>query len=630
MEAPFNTTVLMVLTVMAGISAQVLGSYLRVPSIVFLLLFGILLGPDGLGLLHPQLLGGGLEVIVSLSVALILFEGGLSLQVRDLAKISGSLRNLITIGPLIALIGGGMAAHYFVEFPWPLAFLYASLVTVTGPTVIGPLLKQVRVDRQVATILESEGVLIDPIGAILAVLVLNVVLNGDAEPTQLLTGLTTRLCIGAAIGGAGGWVIGKLLKSSDFLSGDLKNLVVLAGVWDLYSLAQYVRNESGLMAAVVAGIVLSAESLPELRLLRRFQGQLTILSVSVLFVLLAADLSLDSVVALGWGGVLSVLTIMLVVRPLSVWICTLNSDFNWRQKLFISWIGPKGIVSASVASLFAIFLTDAGISGGEGIKALVFLAITMTVFLQGLTAQGMANLLRIAATQAKGAVIVGSNPLARLIARLIQERDESVVLIDTNAAAVKEAEQENLRVFLNSAMNTKVLEEAGLDSMGTFLAMTTNGEVNSVLAQRAAEEFDPPRVLAVLPATLDGAHSVTQINVQPALVADLPLKTWNQYLLNKDVKLVETMLHEPGFSYQLTYLQALIDTGKLIPLLVERNGQLEVVQAGQLWQPDDRVICLIQSPKSRLLKQLSGGSPIRLTVEKLPVVSEVPLPMTAS
>lgn len=163
MEEPFNITLLMVLTVIAGIGAQVVADYLKVPSIVFLLLFGILLGHDGLGWLHPDLLGEGLEVIVSLSVALILFEGGLNLELRDLGKVSGSLRNLVTVGTLITLIGGGMAAHWLGEFPWPIAFLYASLVVVTGPTVIGPLLKQVQVEKQVATLLEGEGVLIDPV-----------------------------------------------------------------------------------------------------------------------------------------------------------------------------------------------------------------------------------------------------------------------------------------------------------------------------------------------------------------------------------------------------------------------------------------------------------------------------------
>jgi len=629
MEAPFDITVLMVITVMAGIGAQVLGKYLKVPGIVFLLLFGILLGPDGLSLIHPQLLGDGLEVIVSLSVALILFEGGLNLQVRDLSKISSSLRNLVTIGPIITLIGGGVAAHFLAEFPWPLAFLYASLVVVTGPTVIGPLLKQVQVDLQVATLLESEGVLIDPVGAILAVLVLDVVLNGgDVDPQKLLTGLVIRLGIGTAIGASGGWALGQFLKQADILSEELKNLVVLAGLWGLYGFAQYIRDESGLMTTVVGGLVLSAANVPELRNLRRFKGQLTVLAVSVLFILLAADLSLASIVALGWGSLLTVLVLMFLVRPLCIWICTLKSGFNWRQKLFLSWIGPKGIVSASVASLFAILLTQDQISGGESIKALVFLTIMMTVVMQGLTAQLVASLLQVTATGRQGAVIVGSNPLARLIARMFQERDESVVLIDTNAAAVKQAENENLRVFLSSAMDTQVLEEAGLESMGTFLAMTKNGEVNFVLAQRAAEEFDPPRVLAVFPKNPQGKS--TSSKVQPALTFDLPLKNWNQYLDDSQVKLVETVLQDPGFAFQQTYLQALIDAGKVVPLLLERQNMLQVVRAGQPWQSGDRLMCLIHDPKPKLLNKLSGSTTTtRLTLSQLPTVKEVPMPSAA-
>ena len=218
MDSPFDITLLIVLTVVSGITAQVLGDYLKVPSIVFLLLFGIILGADGLGVLHPNLLGEGLEVIVSLSVALILFEGGLNLELRELGRVSTSLRNLVTIGTLITLIGGGMAAHWLGEFPWPIAFLYASLVVVTGPTVVGPLLKQVQVDRQVAALLEGEGVLIDPVGAILAVLVLDIILNGDADPVRLISGLVLRLGIGGAIGAAGGWVIGFFLKKAQFLS----------------------------------------------------------------------------------------------------------------------------------------------------------------------------------------------------------------------------------------------------------------------------------------------------------------------------------------------------------------------------------------------------------------------------
>jgi NhaP-type Na+/H+ or K+/H+ antiporter len=627
MDASFSITLLIVLTLTAGIGAQVLADYLKLPAIVFLLLFGVLLGPDGFGAIDPQLLGDGLEVIVSLFVALILFEGGLNLELRDLGKVSGSLRNLVTFGTLITLIGGGIAAHWLSEFPWALAFLYGALVVVTGPTVITPLLKHVQVNRQVAALLEGEGVLIDPVGAILAVLVLDVILNGDADPMRVVAGLVLRLTIGAAIGSAGGWLMGWFLKRSEFLSEDLKNLVVLAGLWGLFALSQSIRSESGLMATVIAGIVLRAFSLPQERLLRQFKGQLTILAVSVLFILLAADLSIAGTIALGWGSVFTVLALMFVVRPINVWICTWNSDLNWRQKLFLGWIAPRGIVSASVASLFSILLTERGINGGDSIKALVFLTIIMTVVFQGLTAGWLAQWLHITATKTTGALIVGSNPISRLIARLFRERDESVVLIDTDPQAVREAEQEDFRVFLSSALDTGVLEEAGLDSLGTFLAITNNGEVNLVLAHRAIEEFKPPRALALFPG--DSQPNSNQTKIHQALLPHLPLKNWNKYLSEGEVKLGETVLREAGFAFQVAHLQALIRAGELLPLLREREGQLYVESASDPWQPRDRILYLLHAPKPKLLKRLSGANHAsHLRPEKQSKVEEIPMPVS--
>ncbi|SRR5579883_638367 len=406
MEESLTITVLISETAVAGVCAQVLASYSQIPSIVFLLLFGLLLGPDGFGLLYPSTLGNGLEVVVSLSVSLILFEGGLNLQIQQLGKVSSTLRNLVTFGVLITLIGGTLAAHWLSEFPWLIALLYASLVVVTGPTVINPLLKQVGVNQQLSTLLEGEGVLIDPIGAILAVIVLNLVLNGDAEPLILIKSLLVRLSIGGVIGISGGYLLRLILKQDHLLSPELKNLVVLAGVWGLFTLAQVLRSESGLMVAVLMGIVLRATTLPEERLLRQFNEQLSILANSILFILLAADLSINSVFALGWGSFLTVLVMMLVVRPINVLISTWNGDQSWREKIFLAWIAPRGIVAASMASLFAVSLTKHSINGGDSIKALVFLTIILTVFSQGLTAPWVASLLQLRLNH-EGTGIVG-------------------------------------------------------------------------------------------------------------------------------------------------------------------------------------------------------------------------------
>ena len=624
MEGSFEITLQIVIAVLAGISAQVVAEYFKVPSIVFLLVFGILLGTDSLNILHPHDLGVGLEVLVALSVAIILFEGGLNLELRELGKVSGSLRNLVTIGTLITLIGGGMAAHWLAEFPWSIAFLYASLVVVTGPTVISPLLKQVKVDRQVATLLEGEGVLIDPVGAILAVVVLNTILNTNAAPLDIMSGLVLRLGIGAVVGGLGGWLLGLFLKKANELSEELKNLVVLAAVWGLFGLSQSLRGESGLMATVIAGIVLKASAIPEERLLKRFKGQLTVLCVSVLFILLAADLSIDSVFALGWGSVLAVFVLMVIVRPISVAVCTWNSNMNWRQKIFLAWIAPKGIVSASVASLFAILLTERGINGGDAIKALVFLTILMTVFFQGLTAKWAASWLQITSSDARGAVIIGCDALARFMGRLFQQLGESVVMIDTDPEACKKAEADNLTVFQGSALVPEVLDEAGIESMGTFLALTNNGEVNLVLAQRAVEEFQPPKVLAAFPQNSSSENSKTKVS--QALIPQLQIKTWNNYIEDGQIKLGLTVLTEPEFSFKLAHLQALIRAGEMLPLLVKRNTSLQVAVANDEWQVGDEIYYLIHDPRPKLLKRLSGGNQSsRLLLEKLPEVEELPL-----
>ena len=606
MEGNLEITLLMVITVVAGIGAQVLADYLKVPSIIFLLGFGITLGPSGFGVLQPSLLGNGLEVIVALSVALILFEGGLNLQQREIAEVSTSLRNLVTIGALITLMGGGIAAHWLSEFPWQIAFLYASLVVVTGPTVVAPLLKQVDAERRISTLLEGEGVIIDPIGAILAVVVLNIVLQGNADPFTIISGLAIRLGAGSIIGGVGGWLLGLLLKKARFLSDDLKNLSVLAGIWGLYGLSQVLISESGLMTAVAAGITLRLASIPEERLLRRFKNQLSILAISVLFILLSADLSIASMFALGWGGVLTVLVLMLVVRPINVIASTWTSDLNWRQKAFLSWVAPRGIVAASVASLFSISLTREGINGGDSIKALVFLTIILTVFLQGLTARWVAGWLDIRADKARGAMIVGCNSFGRQIARLIRSQGEEVVMIDADPDDCRRAKAEGLLVYLTSALDMEALNRVGVSAVGTFLTVTSNSEVNSVLAQRVMEEFRPPRVLAVFPPDPNEQENLSAPTeksanspIQHAFSNRLSVKTWNQYLEADEVKIGETVLaeEEPIFQRQRDHLQALKKVGQLMPLLVQRQDDLRIAKADEEWLAGDRITYALHIPK---------------------------------
>lgn len=625
MDGSFTLTLQIVITVIAGISAQVFGELFKIPSIVFLLIFGVAIGRDGLELLHPELLGSGLEVLVALAVAIILFEGGLNLELSKIGQVSGSLRNLVTIGALITFLGGGMAAHWLAEFPWQISFLYASLVVVTGPTVVGPLLKQVAVDRRVATLLEGEGVLIDPVGAILAVVVLNTILNQSADSIQIISGLLLRLSVGAVIGGVSGWLLGVFQKKANFVSDDLKNLVVLAGVWGTFGLSQMIISESGLMATVMAGIVLRASGIPEERLLLRFKGQLTVLGVSVLFILLAADLSIASIFALGWGSVFTVLVLMLVIRPISIIICTWKNGMNWRQKSFLAWVAPRGIVSASVASLFAILLTENGINGGSAIKGLVFLTILMTVFIQGLTAGKIAKLLKITSDQATGVMIVGCNPLGRLIGGLMEKEGETAILIDTNKEECNKAKQDNLTVYESSALDHDFLEQAGIDSVGTFIALTNNADVNLMVTQRALEEFAPPRILAIFPHNEENKIKTNKQKIIGAFIPNISVKQWNNYLTDGQFKLGKTII-KPDMEAQKIHLNTMIESGDLLPLLLKRQGKTTIVSVGEEWQTGDEIIYLLRDSRPELLKQLSGKtSSSRFTLNQLPEVEEIPI-----
>jgi hypothetical protein len=401
-------------------------------------------------------------------------------------------------------------------------------------------------------------------------------------------------------------------------------------VWGSFGIAQTLRSEAGLMAVVTTGIFLRNLELAEERLLKRFKGQLTTLSVSVLFILLAADLPIASVVALGWEGVATVLVLMFVVRPAYVWLCTRQSALNWRQKTFIAWIAPRGIVSASVASLFAILLTQKGISGGDATKALVFLTILLTVFLQALTAPWLARWLEITSNQATGIVIVGANPISMLVANLFLQRGEYVVVIATDETQVTLPPQENLQVSTRSAIEPEALAAVGIDGLGTFLALTENTNVNAVIAQQVAEEFAPPRVVAAFP-----SETTTSSVVKQAFSANFDYETWLSHLRDGAVRLGMTVIQSDAA--QQLHLRSLTESGTLLPFVMQQMDKLSIVTVGTEFVAGDQLIYLFYDPKPQLLKRLSGSSQPLVSVETIaevetipliePIVEESPLPM---
>jgi len=593
-----NPALTFTLALAAGIIAQSAARHLRMPGIVLLLLVGVLLGPDVLNLVRPETLGHGLDILVGLSVAVILFEGGLNLSVTRLRQEARVLRLLVTVGALITGAGAAVAAHIGMDWPWPIAITFGALVIVTGPTVITPLLRRVRVRASVSTILEAEGVIIDPIGAILAVVALELALtNSLGEAALGLLGIPSRLLLGAVVGVVGGLLVGLLLRFRKLVPEGMENVFTLSLVLVVYEISDAIQPESGIMAAAVAGLVVGNVGGRVSRELREFKEELTVLLVGLLFVLLAADIRLAEVTALGWRGVAVVAALMFLIRPLGVAASTWGSELEWRERGFIAWLGPRGIVAAAVASIFAERFLAAGYEVGTEFRALVFLVIALTIVVQGFSGGPVASMLGIREPTNQGHIIVGANALGRVLGEALRFMGEDVALIDSNAAEARAARRGGLRVIFGNANDERILLRAGVEGRRTFAAVTTNESANLLLARSTKEDFRVPEALAAL------EHGKAAVSPRRAKQSRV------EVLFGEPVD-VEAWLHalQDGQA-EIQYWRLQADEGPItnpppehpregdafLPLALERDGAAVPVAESHRFRPGDVVAFAVRT-----------------------------------
>ena len=380
-------------TVSSGAAARFLAAKSEFPGVVLLLLSGLLIGRSGLGWVEPLDLGSGLGTVVGLLVSLVLFDGGLNLRLPgDTIKVT--VQRIAALRLLISLGGGLLAAHWLAGLSWSLAAVFSAIVLATGPTVVTPLVRQIRLAPPLGEVLEAEGLVLEPIGAVLALLLLELALGNLHGWREVMLGLLYRLGGGVLIGASVGWLLSELLRrlKPDQLKG-LPLQLSLGLLFLMYGVSEWLLPESALPASVAAGIVVGRRPGPHTAELDGLIQELAQLAITMLFPLLAADVSWAELSPLGWGGILCVLSLMLVVRPIGVGLATIGLPYKLEQRLFLGWLAPRGIVTAAVASLFAIRLEQAGILGAGRLQGLVFLTILMTVGLQGLTAQPLARAL---------------------------------------------------------------------------------------------------------------------------------------------------------------------------------------------------------------------------------------------
>ncbi|MEZ4809798.1 MAG: sodium:proton antiporter [Allomuricauda sp.] len=491
--------------IILGIIAQWVAWRFKLPAILPLILIGLLVGPiatlyteDGSKLIEPiwngekgLFPGEGLYYFVSLAISVILFEGGLTLKRAEISNVGPVITKLITIGTLVTFFGAGVAAHYIFNLSWEVSFLFSGLIIVTGPTVITPILRNIPLKKDVSTVLKWEGILIDPIGALVAVLVFEFISVGEghAFTKTALIEFGKILLFGTTFGFTFAHALGFAIKR-DFIPHYLLNVVSLSTVLLVYVESDIFAHESGLLAVVVMGMVLGNMNLPNLKELLYFKESLSVLLISILFILLAANINIsDMELIYNWNTAALFAVIVFVIRPLGVFLSSQGSNLKFNEKLFIGWVGPRGIVAAGIASLFGSKLLAKGEPGAEYITPLVFMIVLGTVLLNATTARLFAKLAGVFLKKSEGILIIGASKLSRLIANYLKRNNRHVVLIDNNQANVDKAQRLGLEAITANIFSDSLTDNIELNDMGYLMALTGNSDINNFAINKFQKQF---------------------------------------------------------------------------------------------------------------------------------------------
>jgi len=560
-----------------GFAAQWLAWRFKLPAILFLLLLGLLLGPVG-GVFHPDAVFGQLLLpLVSLAVAVILFEGSLTLRLGEIRGLGQAILRLVSVGALATLAILAWAGHALAGLDWPIALLFGAVVSVTGPTVIVPMLRSVRPNERISNILRWEGIIIDPLGALLAVLMFELIVSGErAGDAHHWAVFGQTVAVGAACGFGAAWLLGYALRRH-LVPEYLQSLGALTLVLASFEVANALRDESGLLAVTVMGIVLANQKGLQMDEILDFKEHLSTLLITLLFIILAARLEGPIPLVTVAGGIGVLLVAQLVARPAAVLASTLYSSVTWRERALLAWIAPRGIVAAAVSALFALRLQQLGVAGGDKLVPLTFLMIIGTVLIQSATAGPLARWLKVADPDPNGVLIVGADRLARAVAKALADLKLPVVVADEDWHGISEARMQGLRTFFGNPVSEHADRNLDLVGIGRLLALSTRRELNSLACVRYRPEFGANRVvyLRVLP-TEGGEGSRTdfaQKLAAPQLLGEHVTRAQLEDLLNKSWRLKATRLSE-----DFGYAEFLAQRGEdvLVPFALNERGQLRV------------------------------------------------------
>lgn len=597
-----------------GMIAQSLAHHLRLPSIVILLAAGIALGPDGLGLIQPAAIGSGMSLLTGFAVAVILFEGGMNLKFKQLRQTQQIIRRLLLSGGLFTMIGGALATHYILYWPWDISILFGTLAMVTGPTVVNPLLKRLRLRKKVATVLEVEGVLIDAIGAIVAIVALEAVLSPGHGNLLVWAGhVVARLGFGVVAGTAVAILLVWLFRVRRLIPEGTENVFTLSVVLVLFQGSNMIMHESGIAAVIAAGVVVSNYSTRVLKGLADFKEEITVLLIGLLFILLAADVRISQVTDLGIPGLLIVLLLMFIVRPLAVVVATWNSELSIKERLYISLIAPRGIVAAAVASFFAAAFADRGLDGGLELRAMVFMLIAVTVVFAGLTGGPIASILGLRRAKQEGWVILSANPLSRQLAWLLLHDGQEVVCIDTNPEHCRSARNHCTRAIHGNGLQPDILDQAQIDTRRGALAISANEEVNYLFVKKVREEVRDITLYLVhhTPTSSLTDKMFDESDAEVLFSTAVDVEYWNHLIESSNANLQLWQLNDDSGS-----LPAGAENSQgLLQLALRRNGRLVPVGSRLTVKPGDQVYFLVNHQQQDAIASMLQDSGWQQVVE---------------
>lgn len=581
--------------IVLGVGAQWLSERLRLPAIVMLLLAGFVAGPVA-GVLDPdELVGDLLPALVSLAVGIILFDGGLSLRLAEIREVRTVVRRLITVGAAVTLVVGTVAARVLLPFDWRMSLLLAAILVISGPTVILPLLRQIRPRGRVGSALKWEGIFMDPIGAVLAVLLFEVILAGAGRPEftlAVLSGFLRTGLFGGLVGAAGAGLL-ILLLSRYLIPHHLEIPVTVMVVIAAFAGANLLQPESGLVATTVMGVTMANQRIAPVRHILEFGQSVGVLLTAALFVVLAARLELEDFTQLGWSAVAFLAVLVLVARPLAALVSTRGAGMTWKERALIGWMAPRGIVAASVASVFGLRLAEAGVANADLLVAYTFAVIVGAAVIYGLTAGPLARRLGLADSNPQGIVLVGAHGWARQIAEALQAADFRVLMVPTNRGDLMASRLQGLPTHPGSVLEQDALDHMDLDGIGTMIALTRNEEFNSLVALRFIDVFGRRHVFQ-LPAEREQGtdREVThELRGRLAFGRDDTYQVLQGRFADGGVVKRTKLSDEFGFDDFCAQYE-----GDVVPLFRVRGRQLQVVSEDLQTLPDDVVISLVRGP----------------------------------